>query len=63
VSVAYFDPGNFGTDIAGGGAYAYDLLWVIWLASVMGLVLQCLSGKLGIATGHSLPELVRENLK
>jgi len=63
VSVAYIDPGNFGTDIAGGASYAYDLLWVVWLASIMGIVLQYLSGKLGIATGHSLPEIVREKLK
>ena len=63
VSVAYIDPGNFGTDIAGGASYAYDLLWVVWLASIMGIVLQYLSGKLGIATGQSLPEIIREKLK
>ena len=63
VSVAYIDPGNFGTDIAGGASYAYDLLWVVWLASVMAMVLQYLSGKLGIATGQSLAELLREKLK
>jgi manganese transport protein len=63
VSVAYVDPGNFGTDIAGGASYAYDLLWVVWLASIMAMVLQYLSGKLGIATGQSLVEIVRLKLK
>jgi manganese transport protein len=63
VSVAYVDPGNFGTDIAGGASYAYDLLWVVWLASIMAIVLQYLSGKLGIATGQSLVEIVRLKLK
>jgi len=62
VSVAYIDPGNFGTDIEGGASYGYDLLWVLWLASIMAMVLQYLSGKLGIATGRSLAELMRERL-
>ena len=62
VSVAYMDPGNWGTDIAGGASFNYDLLWVVWLASGMAMLFQYLSGKLGIA-GYSLPELVREKLK
>ncbi|RDE15971.1 MAG: divalent metal cation transporter [Candidatus Thorarchaeota archaeon] len=63
VSVAYVDPGNFGTAIAAGAGYDYDLLWVVWLASIMAMLLQYLSGKIGIATGRSMPELVREKLK
>ena len=63
VSVAYMDPGNYGTDIQGGAAYNYNLLWVVWLASGMAMLLQYLSGKLGIATGQSLPEILREKLK
>lgn len=62
VSVAYMDPGNYGTDLQGGAAYNYDLLWVVWLASGMAMLLQYLSGKLGIATGQSLPEIMREKL-
>jgi manganese transport protein len=56
------DPGNYGTDIQGGAAYGYNLLWVVWLASGMAMLLQYLSGKIGIATGHSLPELIRQKL-
>ena len=63
VSTAYIDPGNFGTDIAGGAQYAYQLLWVVWLANIMAMVLQYLSGKLGLATNLSLAELIREKLK
>lgn len=63
VSIAYMDPGNYGTDIAAGAGYGYALLWAGWLASGMAMLLQYLSGKLGIATGHSLPELVRMSLK
>jgi manganese transport protein len=57
------DPGNYGTDIQSGASFAYDLLWTVWLANLMAMVLQYLSGKLGIATGKDLPELVRSSLK
>jgi len=63
VSVAYIDPGNYGTDISGGASFGYSMLWVVWLAGIMAMLLQYLSGKLGIATGHSLPELIRLRLK
>lgn len=63
VSIAYMDPGNYGTDIQGGAGYNYNLLWVVWLASGMAMMLQYLSGKLGIATGQSLTEILREKLK
>lgn len=62
VSIAYMDPGNYGTDVAAGAGFRYELIWAVWLASGMAMLLQYLSGKLGIATGRSLPELVRESL-
>lgn len=61
-AVAYIDPGNFGTDIQAGAGFGYVLLWSVLLANLMGMLLQYLSGKLGIATGRSLAELVRESL-
>ena len=63
VSVAYMDPGNYGTDIAGGASLNYSLLWVVWLSSAMAMMLQYLSGKIGIATGKSLMEILREKFK
>jgi manganese transport protein len=63
VSLAYIDPGNFGTDIAGGSQFNYALIWAVWMASAMAMILQYLSGKLGIATGNSLPQLIRGSLK
>ena len=62
VSIAYMDPGNYGTDIAAGAGFKYDLIWAAWLAGGMAMLLQYLSGKLGIASGYSLPELVRRSL-
>jgi manganese transport protein len=59
-SVAYVDPGNFATNMAGGAKFGYLLLWVILMANLMGMVIQSLSAKLGIATGMNLPEVCRE---
>lgn len=61
--MAYMDPGNYGTDIQSGQYFAFDLLWAVWLANLMAMILQYLSGKLGIATGKGLPEMVRHSLK
>jgi len=63
VSMAYIDPGNYGTDIQAGASLNYGLLWVVWLSSGMAMLLQYLSGKVGIATGLSLPEIIREKFK
>ncbi len=59
-SVAYMDPGNFATNISGGARYGYMLLWVILLSNLIAMLIQALSAKLGIATGRSLPELIRD---
>jgi manganese transport protein len=61
-SIAYVDPGNFATNIAGGSQYGYLLLWVILAANLMAMLIQNLSAKVGIATGRNLPELCREHL-
>ena len=58
-AVAYVDPGNFATNISGGAEFGYLLLWVIVAANLLAMLIQNLSGKMGIATGHNLPELCR----
>jgi manganese transport protein len=60
--VAYIDPGNFATNIAGGSKFGYTLLWVIVASNLMAMLIQTLSAKLGIATGRNLPEVCRERL-
>jgi len=57
--VAYIDPGNYATNIQGGSVFGYNLLWVIVLANLMAMLLQTMSAKLGLATGHNLAELCR----
>ena len=61
-AVAYIDPGNFATNIAGGAKYGFLLVWVIVVANLMAMLVQYLSAKVGIATGMSLPELCRAHL-
>jgi manganese transport protein len=59
--IAYVDPGNFATNIAGGAKYGYLLLWVLLSANLMAMLIQNLSAKIGIATGRNLAELCREH--
>jgi manganese transport protein len=62
-SVAYIDPGNIATDLDAGAGFGYLLLWAVMLTNCMAILLQYLSGKIGIATGKSLAELVRDSLQ
>jgi manganese transport protein len=60
-SVAYMDPGNFATNIQAGSTYGDQLLWVVILSSIMAMLFQSMSAKLGIVTGRNLAELCREH--
>ena len=62
-AVAYVDPGNFATNIAGGAKYGYLLCWVVVTANLMAMLVQTLSAKLGIATGRNLPETCRDSFR
>ena len=59
-AVAYVDPGNFATNMAGGSQFGYMLLWVVLASNLMAMLIQSMSAKLGIATGLNLPEVCRE---
>ncbi|HEY7267799.1 MAG TPA: Nramp family divalent metal transporter [Solirubrobacterales bacterium] len=59
-AVAYIDPGNFATNIAGGSKFGYLLLWVVLGANLIAMVVQTQSAKLGIATGRNLAEACRD---
>ena len=61
VAVGYMDPGNWATDLAGGAAFGYGLLWVVLLASLMAVLLQILSARLGIVTGMDLAQACRRH--
>src|ERR1700750_1070171 len=56
VSVGYMDPGNWATDIAGGSAIGYKLIWVLFASNLIALLLQSLSARLGIVRGLDLAQ-------
>jgi len=60
-AIAYVDPGNFATNFSAGASFGYQLLWVIVAANLMAMLIQSLSGKMGLATGRNLAELCREH--
>jgi len=60
VSVGYMDPGNWATDLAGGSQFGYKLLWVLVLSNLMAVLLQTLSARLGLVTGHDLAQACRD---
>ncbi|MBS1525267.1 MAG: Nramp family divalent metal transporter [Bacteroidetes bacterium] len=57
VSVGYMDPGNWATDIAGGSAFGYQLIWVLFVSNLIALLLQSLSARLGIVRGLDLAQV------
>lgn len=63
VSVGYMDPGNWGTDMAGGSKYGYTLLWVILASNLMAQLLQVLCARLGLVTGKDLAMACRDYYK
>lgn len=60
IAVGYMDPGNWITSIAGGAQFKYTLLSVILLSSLIAMLLQAMSARLGIVTGKDLAQLTRE---
>ena len=54
------DPGNWGTDLAGGAQFKFGLLWVVALASLMAIFMQVISARLGVVTGKDLAQCCRD---
>ena len=60
IAIGYMDPGNWATDLAGGSAYGYALVWIVALSSAMAMFLQVLSARLGIVSGLDLAQACRQ---
>ncbi|KAG6422069.1 hypothetical protein SASPL_118632 [Salvia splendens] len=60
MSIAFLDPGNLEGDLQAGAIAGYSLLWLLMWATAMGLLIQLLSARLGVATGQHLAELCRD---
>jgi NRAMP (natural resistance-associated macrophage protein)-like metal ion transporter len=57
MSIAYLDPGNIESDLQSGTVAQYKLLWVLLSATMLGLLMQRLSARLGVVTGLHLAEM------
>ncbi|XP_061210920.1 natural resistance-associated macrophage protein 2 isoform X2 [Neopsephotus bourkii] len=57
MSIAYLDPGNIESDLQSGAVAGFKLLWVLMLATLIGLLLQRLAARLGVVTGLHLAEV------
>ncbi|XP_065874461.1 metal transporter Nramp3.2-like [Euphorbia lathyris] len=60
MSIAFLDPGNLEGDLQSGAIAGYSLLWLLFWATAMGLLVQLLAARLGVVTGRHLAELCRE---
>lgn len=61
-AIAYVDPGNVAANVSAGAQFGYLLVWVLVVSNVFAMLIQYLSGKLGLVTGRALPELLGERL-
>ncbi|ELU16207.1 hypothetical protein CAPTEDRAFT_224895 [Capitella teleta] len=57
MSIAYLDPGNIESDLQSGAIAQYKLLWLLLLATILGLLMQRLAARLGVVTGLHLAEV------
>ncbi|BBB32620.1 manganese transport protein [Thermotomaculum hydrothermale] len=61
ITVGFIDPGNWATNISGGAEFGYQLLWIITLSTLMLILIQSISARIGISTGKSLAVNIKEN--
>ena len=59
--IAYLDPGNLEADLQVGAYTGYELIWVLFLATGMGLIIQTMAARLGTVTGKHLALVCKEN--
>ena len=63
ITVGFIDPGNWATNIAGGAEFGYELLWVITLSTLMLILIQNMSARIGIVTGKSLAVNIKDEFR
>lgn len=60
--MAYFDPGNYSTDLLAGSAYGYSLLFIVLTTGMAAILLQIMACRLGCVTGLDLAEWIRREI-
>nr|BAJ61821.1 natural resistance-associated macrophage protein [Ascidia sydneiensis samea] len=63
MSIAYLDPGNIESDLQSGAVAGFQLLWLLLLATIMGLLMQRLSARLGVVSGLHLAEVCHKQYR
>eukprot|EP00927_Polykrikos_kofoidii_P067096 TRINITY_DN62619_c0_g1_i1.p1 TRINITY_DN62619_c0_g1~~TRINITY_DN62619_c0_g1_i1.p1 ORF type:complete len:535 (-),score=71.77 TRINITY_DN62619_c0_g1_i1:24-1628(-) len=59
MSLAYLDPGNLESDLQQGAYTGMSLVWVLFWATIVGLILQEMSARIGVVTGRDLAQNVK----
>ncbi|KAJ1648085.1 hypothetical protein LPJ64_000621 [Coemansia asiatica] len=59
VSQALLDPGNIESDISQADVSGYRLLWLLLVAHIICIFVQCLAARLGVITGRHLAQHIR----
>jgi manganese transport protein len=62
VAVGYMDPGNWATSLQGGYEFGYSMLFVIFVANALAMLLQAAAVRLGLASGLDLAQACRRHL-
>merc|ERR1719161_2799137 len=60
MSLAYLDPGNLESDLQNGAFTGYSLIWVLFLCTLAGLILQVLAARLASVTNLNLAQACRK---
>lgn len=59
VTVGFIDPGNISANIIAGARFGYSLLWLVPVGTIMVILFQEMSARLGIASKLCLSEAIR----
>ncbi|CAH1404844.1 unnamed protein product [Nezara viridula] len=57
MSIAFLDPGNIEADLQSGAVANYELFWVLLWSTILGLLVQRLSARIGTVTGQHMAEI------
>lgn len=63
VAIAYVDPGNYQSDIQAGASAKYNLIWTIFLVTLLSIYVQVLCSRLAVVRQSTLAESIRQCLR
>lgn len=59
IAAAFIGPGTVATCLGAGVSFGYSLLWALLLSIIITIVLQEISGRIGLSSKHPIPELLQ----